>query len=520
MEHLTSNILQNLRSNKSLERWQPIAKDKSFFGQYLCKTPLDRTLSSFEFKTLSLDSFSKTLLEYGEAIFDVLNESMYQFSVFYLVNIWARNTLTDLLMRVQNAEVDFYDSFITNRLIADIENGEWDQAKDQIVFNKTYVRSLDISEYSVDFVNSTLKAITRNDNQFIVQTYSNTPVDVIIILPTTSNYEIVCSLGKFTFTKTLRLRLLPPKSFNVRDNEVFYEHLFEIKDLVEFQESDNDGEKSILLQPIAVKQGKDTAIIFTQGENIQEGIINYRTFTNTWSEWSELDSILPLFERSSSEYIAKISPLPSNTDAGFLDLDLNSFYQNDFLFDPSQVILLRNINSLSSWRIGEVWTVNVYAPQDVQIDIGNLNIVLDNVLVQGVVEISKGFHEIKVDSAYIYPLVADVEDVYYPNNIFHLINGGFGYNKVLVPYHSRSVQASNIEVLYNKEQIFRHAFVFDSISNNLRLLVNATPESINKEDNLLLITQRTSEQVNYIQLRIDFKRVFIGTLDAIGVSFR
>lgn len=81
------------------------------------------------------------------------------------------------------------------------------------------------------------------------------------------------------------------------------------------------------------------------------------------------------------------------------------------------------------------------------------------------------------------------------------------------------MQSSSIEVLYNREQVFRHSFVYNP-SEGIQLLVNATPESINKEDNLLLITQRTSEQVNFIQLRIDFKRTFIGTLDAIGVSFK
>lgn len=519
MEHLTSNILQNLRNNKSLERWKPISTDKSFFGEYLCKSIPDRSLSTFEFKSLSLDSFSKTLLEYGEAVFGLLNESMYQFSVFYLTNMWARNTLTDLLMRVQNAEVDFFDSFLTNRLIADIENGEWDQQKDQIVFNKNYIRSLEISEYSVDFINSTLKAIVRNDNQFIVQTYSNTSVGVVIILPTASNYELVSSLGKHSFTKTMRLTLPPTKQFLVRDNELFYEHIFTIKELVEFEDKFNDGEKSILLQPIKVREGKDTAVIFTQGQNIQEGIINYRTFTNTWSDWSELDDVLPLFERTSYEYIAKIAPINSNPNAGFLDLDLSSFYSNGFLFDPSQTVLLRNTNSLSSWRIGAVWTVNVYAAQDVQFDIGNLYLVLDNKLLSGVVNIKKGFHEIKVDSAYIYPLVENTEDVYYPNNIYHLITGGFGYPRILTTYYERSMQSSSIEVLYNREQVFRHSFVYNP-SEGIQLLVNATPESINKEDNLLLITQRTSEQVNFIQLRIDFKRTFIGTLDAIGVSFK
>lgn len=514
-----TNILDALRNDRSREVWKPRKLSSLFSESFLCTKQEKKESNSIILKDLSFYEVQKNLLLFGESVFENWYSILRHFKDFEVVNLWGTAALSSLQKRLERAEYSFFDTLENDSSVEIVRNGFWSEELDSIVFNKNYSRRLEPEEYFINFTHPSIKSISRKGYTYSIQTYSDDPLGVHISTPARSFYELNVDKKSYFFEEKVSFELPRATGFSILLDEAIYLYSITIDGLFEYEEEDNTGEKEIIFKPFEIDTNKESISIFVEGDKALQGKISYRLFDGiSWSEYKDYEGEVSFFDLENFALTGSLESLPQYPERGLFEEDLSEFYSGDYLFNPSKSFFLYDTDSFSSWTIDSKWRTYIYSPNDVIVDLGGFSIVLDNKKLTGKIKIEKGVHLLEIDSEFIYSANSKDDDIYYPHNLYHLFRGDFDYPKSFVTARQIHKYTTSANVLYGSSFSFLFSFVI--LQNKLRLITKSSSEDILKKKMMFILNKKNKSTFKKVQVKINFDRSFIGSIDNIGVLFK
>lgn len=510
-------ILKNLKKKRSREFWKEFSRPDSFVDHFAIKE------NTKVYELPKLDSFNKEgimsfFVDQCQGTLHLFGETLYQFGIFHCMSEWMSHVSLDLGIRSQTSAFTYEESFTTPQSIEEIENGEWSEEAEAVLFDTEIGKRLDTNEYFVNFVSPSIRLVRQSENTFSIYTYRSEPVLMDIeVIPEGLSEFLLSPNKRYLFRKSLRIELPPFRETVFLDDQYLFVHSITIKNAFQYKDSLRSLDKSITLKPMRLKE--DASKVFLRvREETGSGKIKYRFYqNNNWTSWRDYEDVIQY--KNSLSVLQKLDVRPWNNQPNIGRLWVSGpLYDGKFNFVPQDSLILRDCNSELSWKKGAHWEINVWNAEERTLRLDKQEIYLNSQKVTGTIKILPGFANIKVPAKFIYISDSEANDIYFPNNIYHQISGGIGYSGFNITFRTFSSLVSNTELLYGSNSKRKHSFAIKD--GQLHVLVSAEIKDFYSEEVVFITNQNLDEGNTLVQIKIEFPREFYGSVTGYGVDFK